>query len=435
MKEEKKKKIKKSKKAVTRHVVVFQDDDGAVIKTSFVVHGQGAEPPELPATKKREEHYDLIFDGWDQDYSRVMSNLVLKPVWRREARKYLVMYFHEDGSMLGMETVPYASPAPAAIHPKKDSDDEFDYPFIGWTADLSSIRGDTNARAIFGKVRKIFTVRFFHEDGTLLKEEKVHYNEEAHPPLGVEKKADALYHYRFSGWTYPTSHITSSLNIHAIFEEIYNEYNVAFYEEGNLHSELKLHYGDPVIYPDLRKKGYDLLWDRHIDEVRKDEVLHASWQFSNPVDKIIENDQGRYRILNPSIHNGSVSCLRFESHREKNVVIPPLVKLGDYYYQITEIDSWAFKDCKGMEKLIIPDSVKVIRSRGLAGCSHLTRIRLGKGIRSLGKKVFAGDRKLTTIEFMGQEPKKYSRETMSGVSGRVKVISRFSRGNLYTDTI
>lgn len=422
--EEKKKRIKKPKKAVKRHVVVFQDDAGAVIKTSFVPHGQAADPPELPVTKKREGHYDLFFDGWDQDYSNISSNLVLKPVWRKEPRKYLVMYFHEDGTMIGMETVPYKSPAPAAIHPVKDSDDEFDYPFIGWTANLNSIEGDTNAKAIFGKVRRIFTVRFFHEDGSLLKEEKVHYDEPAHPPILVEKKADAVYHYRFAGWTYPTSHIRTSLNIHAIFEDIYNEYHVTFYEEGRMHSEQLLHYGDSIIYPDLKRKGYDLIWDRHVDKVRKDEAIYASWQFSNPIGKIIENDIGRFRILNPSIHKGTVICQSYCSLGEKDVVVQASVKLGDYYYQIAEIDAYAFKKCKGMEKLSLPDTVKIIRDKGLAGCSRLRKVRLGKGIRSLGKCVFKGDRRLTTVDFLGQEPKKVSKDVMTGAPTGVYIRFR-----------
>ena len=425
MKEEKKKRIKKPKKPVIKHVVVFQNDDGAVIKTSFVLHGQAATPPELPVTKKREGHYDLIFDGWDQDYSKIESNLVLKPVWRKEPRKYLVMYFHEDGSMIGMETVPYGSPAPAAYRPEKDSDEEFDYPFIGWTADLDAIKGDTNARAIFGKVRRIFTVRFFHEDGSLLKEEKVHYDESAHPPLRVEKQADETYHYRFAGWTYPTDHIRTSLNIHAIFEDIYNEYHVTFYEEGRLLLEQTLHYKDPINYPKLRKKGYDLIWDKQVDEVRKDEVIHASWQFSNPTGKVIENGLGRFKILNPSIHKGTVSCLKINPQGGRELVLPASVKLGDYYYRISEIEAFAFRGCRNMERLIIPDSVNVIRDKGLAGCHRLRKIRLGKGIRSLGKGIFAGDRRLYSVEYTGQVPKKVSKDIMAGAPDRVYIITKY----------
>ena len=420
MKEENRKRIKKQKKTVPRHVVVFQDDEGAVISTSFVAHGQAAVPPELPVTKKREEHYDICFDGWDQDYTNVTTNLVLKPLWRKEARKYLVMYFHENGSMIGMETVPYGEPAPAAFRPEKDSDEEYDYPFIGWNKDLSAISEDTNAKAIFGKVRKIFTVTFYHEDGTLLKEEKVHYGEDAHPPVNVEKEADAVYHYRFAGWTWPTSDIRGSLNIHAIFEDIYNEYKVAFYDEGRLYSQEELHYGDRISYPDLKKKGYDLIWDRQPQNVYQDETIHASWRFSNPVGQVIDNEAGRFRILNPSIHNGTVSCQRYLSGKEKKVKLPTSVKLGDYYYKITEIDANAFQDCAGMEKLVIPDTVKVVKDKGFAGCSHLRQIKLGKGIRSLGKEIFSGDDKLSLVEFMGRGLRSVSREVLSKAPGRIE---------------
>ena len=388
----------RKKNSKPKHVVVFQDEEGNVLKTSFVIHGESAIPPHLPAKKGEEEHYLILFDHWDTDYSKVEENLVIKPLYRREPKKYLVMYFHENGSMLGMESVAYGSAAAKPCHPEKDSDDQYDYPFLGWNCSLDHISGDTNAKAIFGKVRRVFEVHFYHEDGSLLKTEKVHYDESAHPPVNVTRQPDPLYHYEFAGWSYPTDHIRESLNIHAVFEYIYNEYSITFYDGEDLIEQHSLHYGDEVVYPELSRKGYELIWDNYVDKVSGDQEIRASWLFSNPVGRTMDTPLGRFEILNPSIHRGTVRCLSFQSSGERRVKVPESVRLGDYYYDITEIDQYAFASCRELETLILPDTIRTIHDLGLAGCRSLKKVVLGKCTSRLGKAVFADDVRLRLIE-------------------------------------
>ena len=61
-----------------KHIVVFQDEEGNVLKTSFVSHEEEAIPPELPKKKGESEHHEIKFQGWDQDISCVQGNLVVK---------------------------------------------------------------------------------------------------------------------------------------------------------------------------------------------------------------------------------------------------------------------------------------------------------------------------------------------------------------------
>ena len=78
-----------------KHIVVFQDEEGNVLKTSFVSHEEEAIPPELPKKKGESEHHEIKFQGWDQDISCVQGNLVVKAVYKEVPKEYLVMYFHE----------------------------------------------------------------------------------------------------------------------------------------------------------------------------------------------------------------------------------------------------------------------------------------------------------------------------------------------------
>ena len=125
---------KGKKKIAKKHIVVFQDEEGNVLKTAFVSHGKNAEPPEIPEKKDETEHHESIFTRWEPDYHQVKDNLVVKAIYKNVPKKYLVMFYSDNGKMLGMETVSYGSPAKAAISPVKKSSQEFDYIFKGWKA-------------------------------------------------------------------------------------------------------------------------------------------------------------------------------------------------------------------------------------------------------------------------------------------------------------
>lgn len=388
-----KEKIKK------KYIVVFQDEDNTVLKTAFVPEGDSVQPPELPAKKGETKHYEMVFCGWNTDFSKVKSNLVVKAVYKEVPKKYLVMYFHENDRLLGMESVPYGNPAKAEIYPEKKADEEYEYLFEGWNGPLNCIKADINVRAVFRKKRKVFRVCFFHEDGSLLKEEQVEYGCPAHPPVPPKKEADAVFHYRFQGWSAETENVTDHQNVSAQFLPIYNEYTTTFFDGKEMIQKNTYHYGDTIQYPPCAKKGYDLTWIPHPVTVKESVSIQTGWTFSRPPGKQCVTENGIYRIINPSLKNGSVCCV---SYREKAAVcihLPAKVKLGDYYYRIERIGAFAFRDCPNMQKLFLPDGVQAVDDRGLAGCLHLKVIHFGKGLKKLGADIFAGDGRLKKIIF------------------------------------
>lgn len=390
---------KKSKK---KHIVVFQDAEGGVLKTTFVGDQEAAVPPEMPAKKGETAHHEIVFSGWDQTIDCVKGNLVVRPVYQKVPKNYLVMYLHEDGKLLGTETVPYGKAAKNPPTATKPQTPEYRYVFAGWNVDLSVVEKDTMAKAVFVERRRVFSVRFFHEDGTLLKEERVAYGRAAHPPAQVEKKADAVWHYAFSGWTREFSFITEDIDVHASFSAEYNLYKIAIFEEDSLLSEREYHYGDAIHYPELRRKGYTLLWDAHPKTVTEAIAIHARWEFSNPVGKVVWVDGNQYVITNPSIKNGAVCLLEYQT-TERTVKLPARVFVGDYSYRIEEIGENAFAGCLAMRRLILPDSVRKVRERGLGGCVHLEEVSFGKKLHHIGKDAFKGSLRMRRTKFRGKE--------------------------------
>ena len=69
-------------KKAKKHIVVFQDEEGNVLKTSFVSHEEAALPPEMPEKRGESVHHEIKFQGWDKDISSVKENLVVKAVYK-----------------------------------------------------------------------------------------------------------------------------------------------------------------------------------------------------------------------------------------------------------------------------------------------------------------------------------------------------------------
>lgn len=421
-------------KKTKKHIVVFQDEEGNVLKTSFVSHEEAALPPEMPKKRSESAHHEIKFQGWDKDISSVKENLVVKAVYKEVPKEYLIMYFHENGKMLGTETVPYGQAATQPYHPQKPQTEEHYYVFKGWNNDLSHIEKDTMAKAVFEERQRSFVVRFFHEDGTLLKEENVLYGQAAQEPVEPIKQPDEVFHYIFDGWDTTFDNIKENTKVHAVFSSVYNEYKVSIYEQQetnttqeHLVEEKLYHYGDRIEYPVLRKKGYTLQWDIHPETVTQNEEIHARWTFSNSVGKVFDVNGKCYQILNPSITNGSVRLLSYTQDASQ-IQIPERVLIGDYYYFIEEIAPKAFENCLKMRVLTLPDCIKVLENEALACCKRVEKIIIGKSRNSrlhvIGKGAFGENEHLKAVYINGRNMQKTDPDTFAHLKKNITIYVR-----------
>lgn len=92
-----------------------------------------------------------------------------------------------------------------------------------------------------------------------------------------------------------------NMDIYAVFSSIYNEYTITFYDEEKTIAKTICHYGDPVAFPDIFRKGYDLGWSKTPEKVEGSCDIYARWTFSNPVGREAGSGRGTYRIVNPSV--------------------------------------------------------------------------------------------------------------------------------------
>ena len=73
-----------------------------------------------------------------------------------------------------------------------------------------------------------------------------------------------------------------------------------------------------------------------------------------------------------------------------NVVIPKTVTYGGKTYSVTNIDQYAFRNCRGLTSVTIPESVTSIGGSAFYGCSGLASVNIPEGVTSIAGYTFEG---------------------------------------------
>lgn len=113
------------------------------------------------------------------------------------------------------------------------------------------------------------------------------------------------------------------------------------------------------------------------DDVTIDGVVYSLWPNENAA----------------SVKDGS----KFEG---KELHLPAVIDNGGTKYPLKSIGQEAFKDCKGIEKIVIPEGVTTIHMRAFSGCSALKSVIIPKSLTTFySNRVFAGCSSLQQIIF------------------------------------
>ena len=115
-----------------------------------------------PSTEPTMEGHTFLYwslDGEEYQFGTpVTGNITLVAQW--QVNTYTVTWEDEDGTVLEEDLdVPYGTmPSYNGETPEKESDDQYDYAFAGWTPALSEVRGDVTYTATYSETEREYTV-------------------------------------------------------------------------------------------------------------------------------------------------------------------------------------------------------------------------------------------------------------------------------------
>ena len=240
------------------------------------------------------EQIGYEFVGWYYDYHYrfevkddflLIRDTVIYAYWNPMI--LTVRFFDEDGTLLKEELVPYGSQATPPIDPLKAANQQYTFTFSGWDKEFDEILDNLDVYATYSFVLNEYTVRFFDEDGTLLKEELVAYGSHASAPTDPTKEATAQHTFTFSGWDKEFDEILDNLDVYATYSFVVNEYIVRFLDEdGTLLKEELVAYGSSAFAPiDPTKEATAQHtftfsgWDKEFDEILDNLDVYATYSF------------------------------------------------------------------------------------------------------------------------------------------------------------
>lgn len=179
--------------------VVFYDKEGNLLSEQEVYMGTSAKAPVAPEIK------DMVFSGWDQDFTNVTSDLALRPQYVGAA-SFTVTFKDEKGNVLSTQTVITGNAATAPTPPKRQ-----DTIFDSWDKAFDNVTDNLVVTAKY-RAKKNVTVTFTDYSGLLLGQVNAKEGDSVTAPVTPTREG-----YAFTGWSSSLANLTASKTVKAMY--------------------------------------------------------------------------------------------------------------------------------------------------------------------------------------------------------------------------
>ncbi len=203
------------------YTVKFVDYDDSIISERIYNANENIIIPSNPV-RESDETYNYKFAGWDKEVTSVKGNVDYKAVYEPSYIDYTVRFLNEDGSVITEATYHYGEDVVVPADPAKAADETYTYTFAGWDKEVTSVKGNTDYKAVYESSYIDYTVRFLNEDGSVITEATYHYGDDVAVPADPAKEADETYNYKFAGWDKEVTSVKGNVDYTATYTERLN---------------------------------------------------------------------------------------------------------------------------------------------------------------------------------------------------------------------
>ena len=237
--------------------ITWLNDDNTIIDKTNVLYGET--PTHADASKLDDEQYIYTFAGWTPEIINVSGNMSYKATYSKELKSYQITWLNDDDTIIDTTTVKYGV-IPTHNNPTKASTVEWDFTFVGWTPNISSVTGETSYKATYTASRRNYTVTFKNGED-ILQSGLVEYGETPeYTGVTPTKESTAQYDYSFVGWNTTLSSVTGDVIYVAQFDSVLRQYTYTFLNEDgtSIYKTITADYGTEIIKPADPTKATDL---------------------------------------------------------------------------------------------------------------------------------------------------------------------------------
>ena len=175
---------------------------------------------------------------------------------------------------------------------------------------------------------------------------------------------------------------------------VINQYRLTFYIDDIIYSSQDVDYGTKITAPTVEQQfGYSFEWDEYPETMPAHDVDVHGYYRQRVIDLV---EQGvNYRIYmvedraeivakSDGSYSGDVTCVAsivFEGHR----------------FVVSDISEAAFKGCKKLTGIVLPDQLQHIGKQAFRDCWQLKAVTLPKTLETIGAEAFQYCTSLATI--------------------------------------
>ena len=185
-------------KELAKYTVKFVDGNGQTMAETEYFYGDASVAPAVLPEKAADNTYTYVFKGWSPELSVVTGDVTYTAQFDSVYIDYTVTFVDGDGKTVESAKYHYGDTPKLNYEGVigKTSDPTYDYTFKGWDREFAPIEGDTVYTAQFEGIKRIYTVTFFNEDGTVYKTVEYNYGDTVELPIAPTKEGAT-----FTGWT------------------------------------------------------------------------------------------------------------------------------------------------------------------------------------------------------------------------------------------
>ena len=260
---------------IRSYTVRFLNSDNLELQSDVLDYGQ------MPSYRGDEselsyktEQYVYTFAGWTPEITTVTGDIDYTPIINSEIRKYAVLFYDWDETLLKRDSVAYNEAATAPELQEREG-----YTFTGWDNTFTNVVSDMTITAQYLKNVTYYTVIYQDWDGTPLGEEQV---EEGGSATGEPAITPSREGYTFTGWDKSLTNIMEATAFTAQYVQNVIYYTVSYQDwDGTPLGEEQVEEGgsatgEPAITPS--REGYTFTgWDKSLTNIMEATAFTAQY--------------------------------------------------------------------------------------------------------------------------------------------------------------
>jgi len=214
------------KETLRKYSISFYDWDGSLLQESEVEYGKVPEYTGSAPTRESTVRYNYTFAGWSPKIAKVNADASYTATYTENVRKYTILFNDWDGSLLQKYELEYGSiPKYNGAMPTKESTEQFEYAFAGWSPKIVKVEANATYTATYTESIRKYTISFYDWDGSLLQQTEMEYGSvpKYDGPEPTRESTSEDYDYIFKGWSPIITFVTGDADYVAEYEEVESE--------------------------------------------------------------------------------------------------------------------------------------------------------------------------------------------------------------------